>query len=92
MASWDHEGIIELFRRVPRLAAALLRGPLGVTLPAFSEARVEPGTMAELKPAQAHADLLRNRGRYRHGSKHCRPPRLGTARCNDWVGRRTVQL
>ena len=58
MASWDHEGIIELFRHDPRLAADLLRGPLGIPLPAFSEARVEPSTMADLKPAQVHADLV----------------------------------
>lgn len=58
MASWDHEGIIELFRSDPRLAADLLGGPLGVALPAFSDARVEPSTMAELKPAQVHADLV----------------------------------
>lgn len=35
MASWDHEGIAELFRRDPRLAADLLRDPLGITLPAL---------------------------------------------------------
>lgn len=58
MASWDHEGIIELFRRDPQLAADLLRGPLGVALPAFSDAHVEPSTMAELKPAQVHADVV----------------------------------
>lgn len=58
MASWDHEGIIELFRSDPRLAADLLGGPLGVALPVFSDARVEPSTMAELKPAQVHADLV----------------------------------
>lgn len=58
MASWNHEGIIELFRSDPRLAAKLLQGPLGVALPAFSDARIESGTMADLKPAQAHADLV----------------------------------
>jgi len=58
MASWDHDGIIELFRHDPRLAAYLLRGPLGVALPVFSEALVEPSTMAELRPAQVHADLV----------------------------------
>jgi hypothetical protein len=58
MASWDHEGIIELFRSDPRLAADLLGGPLGIALPVFSDARVEPSTMAELKPAQVHADLV----------------------------------
>jgi len=58
MASWNHEGIIELFRSDPQLAAALLQGPLGVALPEFSDARVEPGTMVDLKPVQVHADLV----------------------------------
>jgi len=58
MASWDHEGIVELFRSDPRLAPKLLGGPLSVSLPAFSDARVEPSTMAELKPAEVHADLV----------------------------------
>lgn len=61
MASWDHEGIIELFRRDPRLAADVLRGPLGITLPVFSEVRVEPATMGGLKPAQLHAESRRLR-------------------------------
>jgi hypothetical protein len=46
------------FRSDPRLASELLSGPLGVAVPAFSEARVEPSTMAELKPAEVHADLV----------------------------------
>jgi len=58
MASWNHEGIVELFRSDPALVAELIQGPLGVALPAFSHARVEPSTMAELKPAQVHADLV----------------------------------
>ena len=58
MPTWDHEGIVELFRSDPRLAPELLEGPLGVALPAFSDARVEPSTMAELKPAEVHADLV----------------------------------
>jgi hypothetical protein len=58
MASWDHEGIVELFRNDPGLAPELLRGLLGVALPVFSEVRAESGTMAELKPAEVHADLV----------------------------------
>jgi hypothetical protein len=58
MPSWDHEGIVELVRKDPRLAPLLLAGPLGVELPAFSEARLEPATMAELKPAHIHADAV----------------------------------
>jgi len=58
MASWDHEGIVELFRCDPRLAAELLQGPLGLDLPAFVEARVESGAMTQLNPAELHADLV----------------------------------
>ena len=58
MASWDHEGIVELFRCDPRLAAELLQGPLGLDLPAFVEARVESGAVTQLNPAELHADLV----------------------------------
>ena len=58
MPSWDHEGLIELFRCDPRLAAELLASSLGVALPAYTDASVEPNTMAELQPAELHADLV----------------------------------
>jgi hypothetical protein len=58
MASWDHEGIVELFRSDPRLAAELLRGPLGLELPPFAEARVETGALTQLNPAELRADLV----------------------------------
>jgi hypothetical protein len=58
MASWDHEGLVELFRSDPRLAAELLEGPLGVELPAFAEARVESGSLTQLNPAELRADLV----------------------------------
>jgi hypothetical protein len=58
MPSWDHEGIVELFRKDPRLAAELLAGPLGVDVPAFSDAGAEPKTMRQVQPAQLHADLV----------------------------------
>lgn len=58
MASWDHEGLVELFRSDPRLAAELLQGPLGVELPAFAEARVESGNLTQLNPAELRADLV----------------------------------
>jgi hypothetical protein len=56
--SWDHEGIVELVLKDPRLAALLLAGPLGVELPQFSEVRRQPATMTELKPARIHADAV----------------------------------
>src|SRR3954468_1659070 len=58
MASWDHEGIVELFRSDPRLAAELLQGPLGLDLPPFAEARVETGALTQLNPAELRADLV----------------------------------
>lgn len=58
MTSWDHEGIVELFRSDPRLAAELLQGLLGVDLPAFVEARVESGSLTQLNPAELRADLV----------------------------------
>jgi hypothetical protein len=58
MSSWDHEGMVELFRSDPRLAAELLQGTLGVELPAFAEARVESGALTQLNPAELRADLV----------------------------------
>jgi hypothetical protein len=58
MASWNHEGLVELFRSDPRLAAELLQGPLGLELPAFAEARVESGSLTQLNPAELRADLV----------------------------------
>lgn len=64
--SWDHEGVVELVRKDPRLAPLLLAGPLGLDVPRFSEARFESSSMTELKPARIHADAvvsLRDGGR-----------------------------
>jgi hypothetical protein len=58
MASWDHEGLVELFRTDPRLAAELLEELLGVELPAFENARVESGALTQLNPAELRADLV----------------------------------
>ncbi|HET9953797.1 MAG TPA: hypothetical protein VFQ61_04820 [Polyangiaceae bacterium] len=58
MASWDHEGIVELFRSDPGLAVELLRGPLGLELPPFAVARVETGALTQLNPAELRADLV----------------------------------
>jgi hypothetical protein len=58
MASWDHEGLVELFRSDPRLAAELLQSLLGLELPAFAEARIESGALTQLNPAELRADLV----------------------------------
>ena len=58
MSSWDHEGVIELFRREPKLVAELLGGPLRIELPPYSGARVESGALTQLNPAELRADLV----------------------------------
>jgi hypothetical protein len=58
VASWNHEGIVELFRQAPGLVAQLLEQSLAVAVPDFSEAQLEPASMAELQPAEIHADLV----------------------------------
>src|SRR5688500_15941959 len=58
MPSALHEAIVELFRHRPVLAAELLRETLSVPLPAFSAARIEAATFADLAPAEYRADLV----------------------------------
>jgi hypothetical protein len=43
MPSTLHEAPIEMFRHRPSLAAELLADALGFDLPAYQQARVEPG-------------------------------------------------
>jgi hypothetical protein len=56
--SLSHEGIIALFRNRPVLAAELLREALGVPLPGFTEARIEPAELGDVVPRELRADLL----------------------------------
>lgn len=58
MPSFKHQGLIELFRHRPELAAELLRDVLGVDLPAYAEARVESADLTDMKPAERQADLV----------------------------------
>jgi hypothetical protein len=58
MPSYEHEGLIRLFRNRPELAPELLRDALHVELPAYSEARVESADLTDLEPAERHADLV----------------------------------
>jgi hypothetical protein len=58
MPSLTHEGLIELFRNRPELAAELLRDVLHVELPAYSEARVESADLTDIKPAERRADFV----------------------------------
>ena len=58
MASWDHEGIVELFRSDPNLAPELLRDSLGVEVPEYTTATVDTGSLTQLHPAELRADLV----------------------------------
>lgn len=54
----QHEGLLLLFRNRPTLAPELLRDALGLTLPAWSEARVESAELTEVVPTEYRADLV----------------------------------
>ncbi|HVG60301.1 MAG TPA: hypothetical protein VNA24_17210 [Hyalangium sp.] len=58
MASIKHDGLVALFRNRPTLAAELLQGPLGVALPAWSEARVESSDFTQVVTTEYRADLV----------------------------------
>ena len=58
MISWDHEGIVSLFRNNRRLAAELLKELLGQELPEFSEVEIEDGDTTQRNPAELRADLV----------------------------------
>jgi hypothetical protein len=58
MASMQHEGLLLLFRNRPALAPELLRDALGLTLPDWSEARVESAELTEVVPTEYRADLV----------------------------------
>jgi hypothetical protein len=50
MVSMQHEGLLLLFRNRPELAPELLRDVLGLSLPKWSEARVESAELTEVVP------------------------------------------
>jgi hypothetical protein len=58
MPSSLHEAMVDLFRQRPSLAPLLLRDALGLTLPAFTEPRIDSAALGEVAPAQFHADLV----------------------------------
>ena len=58
MPSLLHEGLIELVRGRPAFVAELLEQVLGVTVPAFSEARLAETNLSELVPVEYHADAV----------------------------------
>jgi len=58
MLSYEHEVLVELFRDRPALAAELLTGPLGVSVPAFEQARVSAADLTDLAPTEYRADAV----------------------------------
>jgi hypothetical protein len=52
------EALIEMFRHRPSLAAELLADALGFDLPAYQQARVEPGGFTDLTPTEYRADAV----------------------------------
>jgi hypothetical protein len=58
MASMLHEGLLALFRNRPALAPELLQGGLGLTLPAWSEARLGSAEFTQVVPTEYRADLV----------------------------------
>lgn len=53
-----HEVLVEIFRQRPALAAELLTDALGVELPAFGQARLEPADCVDLAPTEYRADAV----------------------------------
>jgi hypothetical protein len=58
MPSLLHEGLLDLFRNRPSLAAELLRDALHAPLPAFDVVRVGEGNLTDLLPVEFRADLV----------------------------------
>ncbi len=58
MPSLPHEGLVDLFRNRPTLAAEMLREAFGHALPSFKEAHIESTDLTEIIPADRRADLL----------------------------------
>jgi Domain of unknown function (DUF4351) len=58
MPSQLHESHLFLFRNQPALAADLIRGALGVTLPSYAEARVISAELTEVQPPEYRADMV----------------------------------
>ena len=54
----QHEGLLLLFRNRPELAPELLRDVLGLSLPHWTEARVESAELTEVVPTEYRADLV----------------------------------
>ncbi|MGH3612771.1 MAG: hypothetical protein ACRDRK_09270 [Pseudonocardia sp.] len=58
MPSSMHEVLVEIFRQRPALAAELLTDALGIELPVFGQARLEPADCVDLAPTEYRADAV----------------------------------
>lgn len=56
--SYEHESLLELFRRRETLAVELLTDALGVEVPAWSGVRVSEGDLGQIDPVETRADLV----------------------------------
>jgi hypothetical protein len=66
MPSSLHEGIAELFRNRPELAAEVIERYLRLELPEYQEARLASGDLSKLRPAERRADAVVILQRERH--------------------------
>lgn len=58
MPSHLHEALLLLFRNRPDLAPELLRQALCISLPTYTEARIESADLTDIQPAEYRADLV----------------------------------
>jgi hypothetical protein len=58
MPSSLHETLVEMFRRSPALAAELLGGVLGVSLPAYEQVRLDASDFTDLTPTEYRSDAV----------------------------------
>src|SRR5437588_5719939 len=58
MPSMAHEILLDLFKNRPSLAPEILAEALGVSLPAYSEARLASIDLTEIQPAEYRADVV----------------------------------
>src|SRR5260370_12503810 len=58
MPSLSHEALLRLFGNGPELAPGLLRDARHLTLPAYSEVRLEWADLTDVSPAEYRADLV----------------------------------
>jgi len=58
MPSMAHEILVDLFKNRPSLAPEILAEVLGVSLPAYTEARLASIDLTEIQPAEYRADVV----------------------------------